>query len=82
MKFMITMQQMRETVFNGAYLEQLLAKYDEQLNNSGAFYRDAVCWERGNAYLETYNIYSYATARWDMMDRRIEEIASSFIPLA
>lgn len=72
-------KQMRETVFNGAYLEQLLAKYDEQLNNSGAFYRDAVCWERGNAYLETYNIYSYATARWDMMDRRIEEIASEML---
>ena len=69
-------KQMRETTFNEAYLEALLAQYDEQLNNTGAFYRDAIRWERSNSYLETYNIYSYAAARWDMMDRRIEEIAS------
>lgn len=68
-------QQMRENGFSGENIERLLSGYNTQMNDSGAFYRDAVKWNRPNSYSENYNIYAYACARIDMMDRRIEEIA-------
>ncbi len=54
----------------------LLDGYNAALNDSGAFYRDAERWNRPNAYSENYNIYSYAAARFEMMDRRIAEMTS------
>ncbi len=69
-------RQMREDAFNEENIERLLNSYNTQMNDSGAFYRDAVRWNRPNSYSENYNIYAYACARIAMMDRRIEEIAS------
>ena len=69
-------QEYREKAFNQEYLDQLMAQYERELNESCAYYRDAVRWEKSNAYLDLYNIYSYALARFDMMDRRIEELTS------
>ena len=68
-------RQMRENAFNEANIGQLLDSYNTQMNDSGAFYRDAMKWNRPNSYSENYNIYAYACARIEMMDRRIEEIA-------
>ena len=67
-------QQMRENGFSGENVGSLLDGYNAALNDSGAFYRDAERWNRPNAYSENYNIYSYAAARFEMMDRRIEEM--------
>lgn len=67
-------QEMRESAFSGENIGQLLDRYNTELNDSGAFYRDAVRWNRPNSYSENYNIYSYASARIAMMDRRIEEM--------
>ncbi len=69
-------QQMRESAFNEENIERLLNSYNTQMNDSGAFYRDAVKWNRPNSYSENYNIYAYACARIAMMDRRIAEITS------
>ena len=69
-------KQMRGQAFNAENVERLLESYNTQMNDSGAFYRDALKWNRPNSYSENYNIYAYACARFDMMDRRIEEIAS------
>ncbi|MDY4542579.1 MAG: CotH kinase family protein [Candidatus Ventricola sp.] len=69
-------QQMRENGFSGENVGSLLDGYNAALNDSGAFYRDAERWNRPNAYSENYNIYSYASARFEMMDRRIEEMTS------
>ena len=69
-------KQMRESAFSDANIECLLEACNTQMNDSGAFYRDAVKWNRPNSYSENYNIYAYACARFEMMDRRIEEIAS------
>ena len=69
-------QQMRENGFNGENVGSLLDGYNAALNDSGAFYRDAERWNRPNSYSENYNIYSYASARFEMMDRRIEEMTS------
>ena len=68
-------RQMREKAFNEENIGRLLESYNTQMNDSGAFYRDAVKWNRPNSYSENYNIYAYACARIAMMDRRIEEIA-------
>ena len=67
-------RQMRENGFSGENVGSLLDGYNAALNDSGAFYRDAERWNRPNAYSENYNIYSYAAARFEMMDRRIEEM--------
>ena len=69
-------RQMRENGFSGENVGSLLDGYNAALNDSGAFYRDAERWNRPNAYSENYNIYSYAAARFEMMDRRIEEMTS------
>ena len=69
-------QDMRESAFNDENIGQLLDSYNTQMNDSGAFYRDAVKWNRSNSYSENYNIYAYACARIAMMDRRIAEITS------
>ena len=68
-------QQMRETAFNQENMDAFMARYDEALNSSGAFYRNAVRWERMYEVLDTYDIYAYAIARFDMMDRRVAAIA-------
>ena len=67
-------QEMRENGFSGENVGRLLDGYNTALNDSGAFYRDAVRWNRPNSYSENYNILSYASARFEMMDRRIEEM--------
>ena len=69
-------QQMRENGFSGENVGSLLDGYNAALNDSGAFYRYAERWNRPNAYSENYSIYSYASARFEMMDRRIEEMTS------
>ena len=69
-------KQMRENGFSGENVGSLLDSYNAALNDSGAFYRDAERWNRPNAYSENYNIYSYAAARFEMMDRRIAEMTS------
>ena len=69
-------KQMRENGFSGENVGSLLDGYNAALNDSGAFYRDAERWNRPNAYSENYSIYSYAAARFEMMDRRIEEMTS------
>ena len=67
-------QQMRETAFSDENVEQLLASYDFTMGESGAFYRDAVKWNRSNSYADSYNTYAYAVSRFAMMDARIAEI--------
>ena len=69
-------QQMRDSSFSDENVERLLDAYNLEMGDSGAFYRDAVRWNRPNSFPDTYNIYSYAVSRFAMMDRRIEEIAS------
>ena len=68
-------QELRETAFNQENMDECMARYDEALNGSGAFYRNAMRWEKNHEMLDTYEIYSYALSRFDMMDRRIAEIA-------
>jgi len=71
-------REMRELAFNEENMSAFMAEYDEALNASGAFYRNAVRWERQYETLDTYDTYAYALSRFEMMDRRIEEIANDF----
>lgn len=67
-------QEMRDQAFSDENIDRLLASYNDEMNDSGAFYRDAMRWNRANSYSENYNIYAYACARIEMMDRRLAEI--------
>ena len=67
-------QDMREKAFNDENLSRLLAGYEQELNASGAYYRDYLRWGQHQENLDTYNVYSYALDRFEMMDRRIGEL--------
>lgn len=69
-------REMREGGFSAEHVRELLNSYSAEMEDSGAFYRDAVKWNRSNSFADYYNIYAYALSRFDMMDRRIEEITS------
>lgn len=69
-------QEMREKAFTAENVEALIAHYNHVMGDSGAFYRDAMRWNRPNSYPDGYSTYSYAASRFEMMDRRIEEICS------
>jgi len=69
-------REMRETSFSDENVERLLTSYDLEMGDSGAFYRDAVKWNRPNSFADSYNIFAYAVSRFAMMDARIEEITS------
>ena len=68
-------RELRETAFTDENMNEFMAAYEEALNASGAFYRNALRWERSHESLDTYEIYAYAISRFEMMDRRIEELA-------
>ena len=69
-------RQMRETSFSDENVERLITSYDLEMGDSGAFYRDAVKWNKSNSYADSYNTYAYAVSRFAMMDARIEEFTS------
>ena len=68
-------QDMRKTAFTEENMDEFMADYEKALNASGAFYRNALRWERSHESLDTYEIYAYALSRFEMMDKRIEELA-------
>lgn len=67
-------REMRETAFSDENVERLITSYDLEMGDSGAFYRDAVTWNRPNSFADSYNIFAYAVSRFAMMDARIEEM--------
>ncbi|MBQ2948447.1 MAG: CotH kinase family protein [Clostridia bacterium] len=66
-------EDMRATAFNEEELGGRIEHYNHVLGDSGAFYRDAMRWGRPNSYPDGYSTYAYGVARFEMMDRRIEE---------
>ena len=69
-------KEMRETAFSDENLTGLIEEYTRLMNDTGAFYRDALRWSKDYTYADAYNIQAYVMARMQMMDRRIEEITS------
>jgi len=67
-------KQMRETAFSDENLTGLIEEYTRLMNDTGAFYRDALRWSKDYTYADAYNIQAYVMARMQMMDRRIAEI--------
>jgi len=68
-------RQMRSSAFSDENIGNLIEEYTRQMDAGGAYYRDAVRWGKENAYADAYDIYAYAIARFQMVDRRIAEIA-------
>ncbi len=69
-------QQMRQEVITAENVERLTAQYVYEMGDTYAFTRDSLRWGRPFEYPDGFNICSYAQSRFDMIDRRIEEIAS------
>ncbi|MBQ2989763.1 MAG: CotH kinase family protein [Clostridia bacterium] len=69
-------REMRAEAFTAENVERLVAQYTAELEESGAYYRDAVRWGKSSSYPDGYSICAYAQLRFDMLDARIEEIAA------
>jgi len=70
-------KELRETVLNAETVERLINQYTFELGDSGAFYRDAQRWGKPNSFADGYAIFAYAQSRFDMLDRRIEEMTDA-----
>ena len=68
-------KELRENVINAQTVEELINRYTYELGESGAFFRDAQRWGKSVSFPDGYNIFAYAQSRFEMMDRRLEEIA-------
>jgi len=69
-------QQMRQEVMTAENVERLVGQYVQEMGETFAFTRDAWRWGKSFEYPDGFNICGYAEARFEMMDRRIEEMAS------
>ena len=69
-------KKMRSTAFSDENLTALIEEYTRLMNDTGAYYRDALRWSKDYTYADAYNIQAYVMARMQMMDRRIEEMTS------
>lgn len=69
-------KEMRKEVFTAQMVERLVQQYTMELQESGAFYRDAGKWGKSEFYPDGYSICAYAQLRFKMLDERIEEMAS------
>ncbi|MBQ2989762.1 MAG: CotH kinase family protein [Clostridia bacterium] len=67
--------QLRDEVFNDAVVEELMAKYMRELEESGAFARDVERWNKPVAYPDGFATADCASLRFEMLDERFAEIA-------
>jgi len=55
-------------------IEALITQYVRELGDSGAFARDSERWEKGSFYPDGYEIVSFASARFEMMEAWIASL--------
>lgn len=67
---------MRESVFTHENVESLITQYTQALGGTYAFGRNAELWGGALTTPDAHYISEYAGFRFEMMDRRIEEICS------
>lgn len=68
---------MKETAFNGENLERLIAQYTHELDDSGAKARDAQRWGTETYYPDGYDIISFATVRFELLDYAVHAIVQA-----
>lgn len=67
-------RQMRETVYNEAFVGGVLEEYEHLLGDSGAYRRDAQRWNRQQTEPNATNILTFATEHFLTMDTMLEEM--------
>lgn len=73
-KFTALWRQMREDMFNVETVQVLISDFERQLNNSGAYMRNAVRWEKANDYADGYEIVEFAN-EWFM---RLDDMFAAY----
>lgn len=69
--------QMREKAFTYETVEQLVSGYMHELNDSGAFMRNAERWELEVSQADASQILDYCSVRFGMLDEAVERIVSA-----
>lgn len=67
--------QLKERGFTAETVDALVTQYVHELGDSGAFARDSERWEKGSFYPDGYEIVSFASARFEMMDAWVDSLA-------
>jgi len=70
-------QQMRQTVITKENIEEKLLKYSAELNDSGAFLRNAQRWNKDYSESDPFEILNYTDMRMELLDRTVEYIANT-----
>lgn len=60
--------------FTAETVDALITQYVHELGDSGAFARDSERWEKGSFYPDGYEIVSFASARFEMMDAWVDSL--------
>ncbi len=66
--------QLGERGFTAETVDALITQYVHELGDSGAFARDSERWEKGSFYPDGYEIVSFASARFEMMDAWVDSL--------
>lgn len=66
--------QLKARGFTPENVEALITQYVHELGDSGAFARDSERWEKGSFYPDGYEIVSFASARFDMVDAWVDSL--------
>lgn len=66
--------QLKERGFTAEAVEALITQYVHELGDSGAFARDSERWEKGSFYPDGYEIVSFASARFEMVDAWVDSL--------
>lgn len=74
-------QEMRSGIFSMEALEARLAEYSSLLEESGALVRDLERWEENTAFPDTYEFITVAAMRWPLIDRAMELLVTTDVPV-
>ena len=74
-------QELRSGVLSMEYLEAKIAEYTFELGESGALMRDAERWGNYMTYPDGYELVTFATMRWPLLDEAMETILTAEGPV-
>ena len=74
-RFLTMWEERHEKVFNEETVTGILAGYMAELEDSGAFARNAERWETNVSSPDGYGILNYCAVRYDKLDAAIRRIA-------
>ncbi len=70
-------QEMRERIFDEEALQARVSQYTALLEDSGAFARDAQRWNTEIHYPDGYEIVTFASIRWPLIDQAMQTLVET-----